>query len=64
MKLWGSALLGAAGGWAIKLAIGERDPLTEAIAVLVPYGLIYFAAAYLFRVQECESVFRRLRRFR
>jgi len=63
-RLWGSAALGAAVGWAIKWRIGEQKPLVSAVAVLVPYGLLYFAGAYALRVEECASVFRRLKRLR
>jgi putative peptidoglycan lipid II flippase len=59
-SLWASAASGAAAGWALRIAIGHRDPLTTAMAVLIPYGLIYFAAAYLLRVEECAVLFRRV----
>ena len=64
-KLWGSAAVGAAAAWGIKLAIrGIRILSATAIFVLVPYGLIYFAVAYLLRVEECGAMFQRLARFR
>ena len=63
-RLWGSAALGAAAGWAIKWRIGAQKPLLSAVAVLIPYGLVYFAAAYALRVEECASLFRRLNRLR
>ena len=61
-RLWGSAVAGAAAGWAIKLAMGTRNPQVAAVAVLVPYGLVYFGAARLLRVEECARLFRRLGR--
>jgi putative peptidoglycan lipid II flippase len=63
-RLWTSSAAGAAAGWALKLAIGERHPILLGAAVLVPYGLIYFAATYLMRVDECAGLFRRVLRRR
>jgi putative peptidoglycan lipid II flippase len=63
-RLWTSAATGAAAGWVLKLAIGERHPILLGGAVLVPYGLIYFAATYLMRVDECAGLFRRVLRRR
>ena len=61
-RLWISAAAGAAAGWAIKLAMGPRNPQLLALAVLIPYGLVYFAATYLLGVDECASAVRRLKR--
>lgn len=61
-KLWISAAVGAAAGWGMKLAIGGRHPIIAAIAILAPYGILYFAVAYLLRVEECGQALRRLRR--
>jgi putative peptidoglycan lipid II flippase len=63
-KLWGAAAVGAAAAWGIKLGIGGVHPITAAGLILVPYGLIYFAATYLLRVEECGKLFARLARFR
>jgi putative peptidoglycan lipid II flippase len=63
-KLWGSAAAGAAAAWGIKLAIAGMDPVTSAILVLVPYGLVYFGVTYLMRVEECGALFERLARLR
>jgi putative peptidoglycan lipid II flippase len=62
-KLWGSAAVGAAAAWGIKLAIGGARPEVTAILVLVPYGLIYFAVTYLLRVEECGALFEKVARF-
>jgi putative peptidoglycan lipid II flippase len=59
-KLWTSAAAGAAAGWAIKLTIGPHHPFLVAVAVLIPYGLIYFAVSWLLRIEECAAVFRRI----
>ena len=62
-KLWGSAAVGAAAAWGIKLSIA-REPITTALLVLAPYGLIYFAVTYLLRVEECGAMFARVARLR
>lgn len=63
-KLWGSAAVGAAAAWAIKVAIVGSGPVVSAILVLVPYGLIYFAVTYILRVEECGALFEKLAHFR
>jgi putative peptidoglycan lipid II flippase len=63
-RLWGAAAVGAAAAWGIKLAIGAVHPITAAIFILVPYGLIYFGVTYLLRVEECGAMFARLARLR
>ncbi len=62
-KLWIAAACGAAVAWAIKLQVGIQKPVLAAFAILIPYGLIYFAAAYLLRIEECTQALRRVRRF-
>lgn len=61
-KLWSSAAVAAAAAWAVKLAIGAHDPRWTAVVVLAPYGLVYFGATYLLRVEECARTIRRFRR--
>jgi putative peptidoglycan lipid II flippase len=63
-KLWASAAIAAGAAWAVRLAIGRRHPLAEAIPVLGVYGAVYFAAAFLLRVEECAGAFRRILRRR
>jgi putative peptidoglycan lipid II flippase len=58
-RLWTSATLAAAAAWAVKLAIGQHLPKLSAIPILGAYGLIYFGATYLLRVEECVSTLRR-----
>ncbi len=60
-KLWSAAAAGAAVAWGVKLSIGPHRPELIGAAVLVPYGLVYFAAAYLLRIEECRSALRRFR---
>jgi putative peptidoglycan lipid II flippase len=58
-KLWVSAIVGAALAWGIKLLIGTRHPAIVAALVLIPYGLTYFALAWLWRVPEAAAVINR-----
>jgi putative peptidoglycan lipid II flippase len=60
--LWASAALAAAAGWAIKLALGPHNPRLVGAAVLIPYGVVYFAATYLFRIDECAQAIQRVAR--
>lgn len=62
-RLWISAGAGAAAAWAVKIAIGHVDPKLGAILILGPYGLVYFAAAWLLRVEESAEVVRKILRF-
>ena len=50
---------GAALAWGIKLFIGPRHPAIVASLVLIPYGLTYFALAWLWRVPEAAAVINR-----
>ena len=59
VKLWLAAVVGAAVGWGIKLAIGSHHPAIIAALVLLPYGLVYFAIAAALRVPEVNTVFGR-----
>ena len=72
-KLWASALIGAAAGWAIEhfagTAVqhfaGRHTPVFLAVVVLVPYGTLYFAATLLFGLPEARTfVGRSFNRFR
>lgn len=58
-KLWVSAIGGAALAWGIKMLIGTRHPAIVAALVLTPYGLMYFALAWLMRVPEGAAVINR-----
>ena len=62
-RLWASALTAAAVAWTVKLGIGGRHPLSGGVAIVGAYGVTYFAAAWLLRVEECGAVVRRLVRF-
>jgi putative peptidoglycan lipid II flippase len=61
-KLWISAALAAASAWALKLAIGTRHPMVYGASILCLYGVTYFGATWLFRVEECAGVIGRITR--
>ncbi|HLK68512.1 MAG TPA: murein biosynthesis integral membrane protein MurJ [Bryobacteraceae bacterium] len=63
-KLWAAAAVGATVGWGIKLTAGHHHPITMGAAILVPYGLSYFAITWLLGVEECEGALRRFLRLR
>jgi putative peptidoglycan lipid II flippase len=56
--LWGSALAGAAVGWAVKLAIPWTNPLVRGVLILPAFGVTYLACTALFGI----DVRRQLRR--
>jgi len=62
LKLWLSAGAAAAAAWGIKLALGARDPILQAAAVLATYGAVYFGIAAALRIEEVASVMKKLRR--
>jgi putative peptidoglycan lipid II flippase len=62
-KLWISAAVAACAAWAVKIGIGRGDhPIQAAVAILGTYGVVYFAATYLARVEECAKAFQRVAR--
>jgi putative peptidoglycan lipid II flippase len=61
-KLWTAAALGAAVAWAVKIAVPAMHPAIVAVAVLGPYGLVFFAATLALRVPETASALSFLRR--
>jgi putative peptidoglycan lipid II flippase len=68
-RLWTSAAIGAAVGWAVKLpleqvTIAHYRAQIVAVPILGAYGLTYFAATYLFGVPECVRALGRVARLR
>ena len=61
-KLWASAAIAAAIGWAIKFVVGVSHPLLTAVAVLLPYGVTYFILTSLLGLPEARTVLRRFTR--
>jgi len=58
-KLWLSAVLAAAGGWAARHFFGQHTPILVAVLVLAPYGVIYFAATLMLGLDEARALFAR-----
>ena len=62
IKLWLAAAAGAVAGWGIRLALPTRNAFIVAALVLIPYGLVYFAATFLFGLPELRQLLGRLTR--
>ena len=60
-RLWLAAVTGAIAAWGVKLAVGPRHPLSFGLVVIATYGIVYIAAAWLLRVEECSALVRRLK---
>jgi putative peptidoglycan lipid II flippase len=60
-KLWGSAVLAAGLGWALRLALHLERPILAAIAILLPYGVAYLALTTMMGIEETGNLARRLR---
>jgi putative peptidoglycan lipid II flippase len=58
-RLWISATLAASAAWGVKLLLGRHGPILSAAAVLGTYGVVYFAASYVLRVEECRLTVKR-----
>ena len=59
-KLWASAIAGAAAAWAVKLTLPSPNPIVEAILVLGPYGLVFFAMTAALRIPESAGAVKRV----
>jgi putative peptidoglycan lipid II flippase len=59
-KLWASAAAGAAVAWGVKLALPSLHPVLAAMAILGPYGIVYFGGAFALRIPEASVGLRRL----
>jgi putative peptidoglycan lipid II flippase len=59
-QLWGSAIAGAAVGWGIKIAMPAVHPIVMAIAVLGPYGVVFFAMTLALRIPEASGALARV----
>ncbi len=60
LKLWVAAAIAAAVAWAVKLLIGPVNPVVAAIAILGPYGLVFFAAVSVLKVPEARGMMARV----
>ncbi|HMD34337.1 MAG TPA: murein biosynthesis integral membrane protein MurJ [Vicinamibacterales bacterium] len=61
-KLWGSAGAGAAAAWGVRLMMPALHPIVAAIAILGPYGIVFFAATFALGIPEAAGALGRLRR--
>ena len=59
-KLWASALLAGAAGFAIHTHFTHHSHVIAAIVVLGTYGVLYFAGATALGVEEVKTVLRRV----
>jgi putative peptidoglycan lipid II flippase len=51
LRLWIPGLLGAAAGWGVLLLLGDRfGPIATAVAVLLPFGIVYLGGTLLLKV--------------
>jgi len=60
VRLWGSAIAGAAVAWGLKLALPAVHPIVAAVVILGPYGLVYFGLTFAMKVPEASGLFRRV----
>ncbi len=63
VKLWVAAAAGAAAAWAVKIFTMQFHPILQALLVLGPYGIVYFAMAFLFKLPEVQFIRRLAGRF-
>lgn len=56
LKLWAAAAAAAAVAWMVKIAVPTPHPIITAVAVLGPYGAIFFAVTFAMRIPEASSL--------
>jgi len=61
-KLWASAAAGAAAAWGMKLTLPTLHPVIAAIAILGPYGAVFFAGTFALRIPEASNAIARIAR--
>ena len=61
-KLWGSAIVGAAAGWAAKLELPALHPMVAAALVLGVFGATFVATILTLRVPEASAALARVAR--
>ncbi len=61
-RLWAAAGAAAAVAWAVKVAVFHRHPVIVGVAVLVPYGAVYFGAAWALGIPQVTAIAARARR--
>ena len=58
-KLWAAAAAAAAAAWMVRRSMPFHHPVTVAVAVLGTFGVVYFAAAAVLRVEGTAALMRR-----
>jgi putative peptidoglycan lipid II flippase len=58
VKLWAGALVAASCGWTIHHFLGHHSPVLVAVAVLGPFGIIYFGAILALGLEEARGFLR------
>jgi putative peptidoglycan lipid II flippase len=61
-KLWSAAGVAAAAGWAVKLAIGEQNPILAAALILGMYAAVYIGLTAAFGLEQARTAFSRIKR--
>lgn len=56
LRLWVASGAGAAAAWAIKIGVPLPGPLLTGVIVLVPYGLVFGAAAFALGIQDVRNL--------
>jgi putative peptidoglycan lipid II flippase len=62
LKLWSSAIAGAAIGWGVKLILPAMHPALSAALVLGPFGLVFIGGTFALRVPEASTALSRFQR--
>ncbi|CAN5721392.1 murein biosynthesis integral membrane protein MurJ [soil metagenome] len=60
-RMFASALLAAGAGWGVRLLLPELHPILDALFIFMVYGFVYFAVAYLLKLDEVQGIATRLR---
>jgi putative peptidoglycan lipid II flippase len=61
LQVWSAACTGAAVAWAVKLALPPMPPIGAGVLILGPYGVTFFATAWMLKIPEAMTALRRLR---
>lgn len=59
VKVWAAALGAAGAAWLIHRSFRHHSAILAAVVVLVPFGLIYFAATLALGLSEIRTIFQR-----
>ena len=59
-KLWASASAGALVAWGVRTVLPPLHPVAAAVAILGPYGLVFFAGTFLLSVPEAAGALSRV----